>query len=1123
MDPAVKLVIDAAKRAVVSANLQSLELESILTGLALLRSDDTISSAVADCLGTKTILWPKPLVELAEAAAKIDPETVRERKFELGVVFKKIYNDIRREVGEPSLADFLKATLTTPDALACEAVTQLHSEQKSTAGTVKQAGMLARLRELSQQSRKIQTVLSRDVIGQDDAVRMLADGYLRSIRQQKTTGLRGIFTFMGPPGVGKTMLAEHFAGALSAVEGNTYGTQKFSMEMADDESLLFTLFGVDSAYRTAKTGVLYNKIEVNPRQVIVFDEVEKAPPQIVQALLTLLNDGSFRDSFNQELVDLSQCFVIFTTNLGQDLFASRNRSGILRGSSFSSDDLFDLLATAKRREQVKLEHAAAALAPEFVSRLRKGGAVLFNQLTGSDYIRLIESVLGQQASTPNLHLPCVSISDNAKQLLVLSLLPDISPRKVVGEATMLRERWIDGLLAHTPANLAKCDPDSFDLRVEQGLDQPSLEILQNLRSGQNLKILIADNDHRMAGFIDRYVDQNYSETNPSVIRVDDPTNTLADLSRVQPDLLLLDLDLPDERLPAGGVLGLHRKIIEAAPDLPVFLFSESSDWAAQLPAILEQGGARGFISFKQEESDIVIDQDQQSRFSRLLADTLFEKIMAGLVRTRKKLDLDYHYEFRSEVNAVVVAIHHLKLRQIVSMSEESGGIRPSPIPSVTFDDVFGLERAKERLRDAIGWMKSPGLLRAFDVRPPSGFLLAGPSGTGKTHLARAVANAAGCVFYSLSAGELESKWIGEGEERIRQLFAAARKYAPSVIFIDEIDAIAGTRSTENSGSANHVKMLNQLLVCMDGFSDAKGQILVLAATNRPEALDSAILRPGRFDETIRIEAPDAKAREQMLRKRLSTMPIEDGVLDTIPRLICRTAGLSPAQVDRVVREAAYLAARESRNTLTLADLEAATNLVRYGANRRDMIVSEKDRRLTAWHEAGHAIARLTLFPNSKLDYLSIVPNEAGALGFAAWQPDETKHSYSAEDYRNLIIVALAGREAEKLCPGAGPDAINTGVSSDYERATALAWDAVSRYGFDEEFGVISNAGVPQSYRTSFSQKIRSRVDALLQECLSATIQHILDHKSQLSILAEALFENQVLDGKNVEIRINHPR
>jgi cell division protease FtsH len=209
-------------------------------------------------------------------------------------------------------------------------------------------------------------------------------------------------------------------------------------------------------------------------------------------------------------------------------------------------------------------------------------------------------------------------------------------------------------------------------------------------------------------------------------------------------------------------------------------------------------------------------------------------------------------------------------------------------------------------------------------------------------------------------------------------------------------------------------------------------------------------------------------------------------------------------------------ARENRKTITLSDIETAIAFVRYGADRRDIVVKEQDRRQTAWHEAGHAVARLVLFPDSKLDFLSIVPNERGALGFAAWQHDETDHSHSAEDYRKHIMVSLAGREAEKLCPDAGAKATNTGASSDYHSATALAWDAVSRYGFDEDFGCFSASAIPQHLQVPLASEIKNRVDALLAECLKETRQLMEKKRPTLEKIAAALLEQDALTGEEVQ-------
>jgi ATP-dependent metalloprotease FtsH len=1130
MDALTSEIIAQAKRVATAEEKSQLDLGSVILGLVILREKSSVSRLAASFFNASEVRWPAALIERAEKASQASVAPDANRKFVMSPEFKSVFNALVIRKPSYSAQDFVHAFLesNSPE------VTQLKNYMELTGSDKPRRGVLHKLKVKEDRKQKIEEFLNSRVIGQQDAVRMLAEGYIRSewASAENKRGLRGIFTFMGPPGVGKTMLAEKFAEALNEVEKTKYETLKLSMEMGDDESVLFKLFGVDSAYRSAKTGLIYNTIKGNPEknipgnphQILVFDEIEKAALPTIQSLLTLLNDGQFHDNCNHELVDLSKCFVIFTTNLGQELFASRNRSGILRGSGFSSDDLFDMLGAAKKREHAKHEMAPSALAPEFVSRLRKGGAVLFNQLSGADYAELLRVALPNEFSDRYQFIDGIKMDHESTRLLTLSFLPDISPRVVASEVGRLAGYFVSELAKFPASPFLESDtnpPEAVKITIKCGLSETEL---QSLRSEEKLRIMVLDDDARMSEFIRQ---GDWGHPQPEVDRLEDCERALDRILRRPPDILLMDLDLPDSKFSDGGVLALHRRIAKSAPDLPVAFFSESANWESRLPTIISQGGAKAFFSFRRDVSHGQVDsqsaenllsEDQKGRFQQLIEEEIFEETMEWLLRSRRKLDLEWKFDLKPDGDKLelVASICKTGKRQVVSMADEASGIRPAEIPSVTFDDVFGLERAKERLRDAVGFLKNPGRLSAFGVRPPTGFLLAGPSGTGKTHIARAMANEAGCVFYSLSAGELESKWIGEGEERIRQLFQAARKYAPALIFIDEIDAIASARSPSAGGSNQSVKMLNQLLVSMDGFAESRGQILVLAATNRPEALDPAVLRPGRFDETIMIQAPDTKAREHMFRKRLEALPREAGVLESVPSLVCRSSGMSSAELDRIIREAVYLAARANRESLSLGDLEAACNLVRYGADRRDIVVKEQDRRMTAWHEAGHAVARLVLFPDSKLDFLSIVPNERGALGFAAWQHDETDHSHSAEDYRKHIMVSLAGREAEKLCPDAGAEATNTGVSSDYHSATARAWDAVSRYGFDEDFGCFSASAIPQHLQVPLAAEIKNRVDALLAECLKETRQLMEEKKSTLEKIAEALLKQDALTGEEVQ-------
>jgi ATP-dependent metalloprotease FtsH len=453
----------------------------------------------------------------------------------------------------------------------------------------------------------------------------------------------------------------------------------------------------------------------------------------------------------------------------------------------------------------------------------------------------------------------------------------------------------------------------------------------------------------------------------------------------------------------------------------------------------------------------------------------------------------------------------------VRAEDRTAVIRFSGIPRERFDDVAGLDRAKRRLAQVLRWLKQPGTLGAFGVKPPTGFLLAGPPGTGKTLLARALAGEADLPFVALSAGELKTKWLGESEQRIRDLFAMARRYAPAIVFIDEIDAVGGIRGrTPDHPWRDDV--LNELLAGLDGFRSTDRPVFVLGATNRPDHLDPALRRPGRFDETIPIDLPNAKARRAFFERRLASVAHEEPL--ELERLLGGTSGCTPAQLDRIVREAVYLAAGEGRRAIRAADLEAARRLVRFGAQKEDVEVRPEELRLTARHEAAHALVHAVLFPDRPIDYLTIVPSESGALGLVAPLRDETRHDVRREDVRRQLAVFLAGRESE-LLTGAAEDALTAGASSDLEKATVLAYRAIGEWGFDEAFGLASLAGMPATVRGAFEARLLERLPEWLAQG-RATARRILEEKSAtLDALAEALLASESLDGEDL-VRILNP-
>ena len=418
---------------------------------------------------------------------------------------------------------------------------------------------------------------------------------------------------------------------------------------------------------------------------------------------------------------------------------------------------------------------------------------------------------------------------------------------------------------------------------------------------------------------------------------------------------------------------------------------------------------------------------------------------------------------------------------------------------------MGLHRAKRRLQRVLDGLTDPTKLAAFGTSPPRGLLLAGPPGTGKTLLARALAGEAGLPFLALSAGELKSKWVGESEARIRELFSKARQYAPAIVFIDEIDGLAAARGP---GSPPHeTSALNQLLAELDGAGPRMQLGLVLAATNHPEVLDPALIRPGRFDEVIPMDLPNLAARREFFEGRLATLPTE-GDID-LERLAKSAGGASPAELDRMVREAVYHAAEQDRSAITEADLHHARRLVRFGAEAKDRLVDGEDLRMTAYHEAGHALCFMLQFPERTIDHLTIVPNERGALGFLAPMHEEGQTSMTIDQVRRELVVALAGREAERLI--GGEDAMTTGVSSDLSHATNLAWNSITRWGFDPRIGPIGIDALPDHARGKWSEAAAEQLWSWLKDAERTAANNLIEYRGELDRLAEALLEHESLD------------
>lgn len=440
---------------------------------------------------------------------------------------------------------------------------------------------------------------------------------------------------------------------------------------------------------------------------------------------------------------------------------------------------------------------------------------------------------------------------------------------------------------------------------------------------------------------------------------------------------------------------------------------------------------------------------------------------------------------------------------------------------VTFNDVAGVDEEKEELEEIVEFLKTPKKFTDMGARIPKGVLLVGQPGTGKTLLAKAVAGEAGVPFFSISGSEFVEMFVGVGASRVRDLFDQAKKNAPSIIFIDEIDAVGRQRGAGlGGGHDEREQTLNQLLVEMDGFGTNEG-VIVLAATNRPDVLDKALLRPGRFDRQIVVSAPDVKSREQILevharKKKLA----EDVDLKTVAR---NTSGFAGADLENILNEAALLAARRNLDCIGMKEIEDAMVKVTMGPEKKTRVRSEKENKLVAYHEAGHAVVSRYLPTQDKVHQISIVPRGM-AGGYTMYRPTEDKSFRSKTEMEESIVSLLGGRVAEKLIL----DDISTGASNDIERATAISRAMVTKYGMSEKLGTITFGadqeevflGRDLAHAKEYSEETAAIIDEEVKKIVDAgyesAINILSEHVDKLHAVAKILLEKEKIDGEEFD-------
>lgn len=445
---------------------------------------------------------------------------------------------------------------------------------------------------------------------------------------------------------------------------------------------------------------------------------------------------------------------------------------------------------------------------------------------------------------------------------------------------------------------------------------------------------------------------------------------------------------------------------------------------------------------------------------------------------------------------------------------------------VTFEDVAGVEEAEEELKEVIEFLRNPQKFQTLGGKIPKGILLVGPPGTGKTLLARAVAGEAKVAFLSISGSDFVEMFVGVGAARVRDLFAQAEKMAPCIIFIDEIDALGRARGISPIGGVDEKEQtLTQLLTEMDGF-DTKNGVIIMAATNRPEILDQALLRPGRFDRHVVVDRPDLKGREEIFAVHIKKIKIAGGVV--LRTLASLTPGMVGADIANVVNEAALLAVRKGKDVVEMKDFEDAIERVVAGLEKKSRVISPKERERVAYHEMGHAIVA-SILPNADpVRRVSIIPRGVAALGYTLQLPTEDRFLLTKSELLDRMAVMLGGKAAEELIFGEA----STGAKNDLERATDIATAMIKAYGMSEKLGPVSYdkarprfldvqmAGQPKDYSEHTAQEIDDEVHQLLKDILRKSSEILRENREQLERIAKILLEREVIEGDELKALLN---
>ena len=940
----------------------------------------------------------------------------------------------------------------------------------------------------------LHTELQKCVLGQDHAISVFTAGYfnaeLQAAIDKDRKRPRGTFLFAGPPGVGKTFLAE------SAAEILGLRSKRFDMSGYVNPSAPAELCGYDKNYQASKEGELTGFVNKYPECVLIFDEIEKASMEVILLFLQILDAGQLKDNRTEENVSFKHAILIFTTNAGKELYEDKQDENL---SLVSREVILDAL-----KKETKPRTQEPLFPPAICSRFASGNVLMFNHLRAHTLTHICRNRLQKHmANMEKAMNVTVEMDRSIPTALLLAEGASADGRMVNSRADLFFSTELYELYrllpktegeeasekvkhVHFSIDLENCSKEIRDLfiPVEQphvAVFGPKGKIAEPVNNGDPVLHYVSSLDE-----CSKLMDTEKIEM--IICNIDGEPGEARDQY-----LNFEDIETPERTFLYG--------VMKNIPSLPVVLYDDEADpFSMEEKDSYAKRGVRDFLS----------NSANAKNMKEILEEIFQQNKLSELARANRLL----HYETKQQLSAdhteAKIVLFDLSLEKAIK-SEDAGNVMSLlSTPNVRFDEVIGADEAKKEMKFFVNYMHNPKKYRKSGAAPPKGILLYGPPGTGKTMLAKAFACESGATFIAAVGSQFFQKYVGEGPAMVRKLFATARRYAPSVLFVDEIDVIARARTGGDSTSSQITEeILTTFFAEMDGFStDPTKPVFVLGATNYgmdPRmALDPAMLR--RFDRRIMIDLPTPENREAYLRMMFKKKPMFGSISEKELKSIAeRSTGMSLAQLASIIDLAMRTALQGEKDEVSDADMEEAFETFNSGEKRE---WSEEITLCTARHEAGHAV--VSWLTGEKPTYITIV-SRGNYGGYMQHGDTEERMGYTKKELLNRIATSLGGRAAELVYYGS-EKGMSTGASGDLRTATAIAKRMICELGMDDECGM----AVVDPDSPFASDRINQRVNAILKEQLDEAIRMISENRGKIDALVTKLLEKNHLNKTEIE-------